>query len=154
MRAKDLYFKGAMDILRVLCPGRFQEVVSRVNDSLWGAPGSRLLWLLGDVSDAFKVRGGWTSATSVGHCLSHWGHLSQLPRPLCHQTQLLTWVAPRQSWTLMLSVCCLISKQLFTYVATIFFFFWSASEPVNPSLSSWSWLLALFPSQPQLSPYS
>lgn len=72
MRAKDLYFKGAMAILRVLCPGRFQEAVSRGNDDgLWGAPGSRLPGLLGDVCDAFKVRGGWTSATSVGHSLSH-----------------------------------------------------------------------------------
>lgn len=44
MRAKDLYFKGAMEILRVLCPGGFQEVVSRWNDRLWGAPGFHGFW--------------------------------------------------------------------------------------------------------------
>ena len=71
MRAKDLYFKGAMEILSVLCPGGFREAVSRWNDRLWGALGSRLPWLLGDVCDALKIRGGWTSAASVGHSLSH-----------------------------------------------------------------------------------
>ena len=45
MRAKDLYFKGATAILRVLCPGKFQEAVSRGNDDgLWGAPGFRGFW--------------------------------------------------------------------------------------------------------------
>lgn len=147
-RQRHMYFKAAIDILRIFCSGSrglwaertigcgvlqagqdFSEVCGKENHPGWS-----------------EVRGGGPSATLVGHSLwYHWGYLPQRPRPLCHQTQLLMEKVPHQTWILTPSQHAFWTL-LLTSPLTLW---WPDSDPVNQSLSFWcsqlnlSWPLLL-----------
>lgn len=102
------YFKGAVEILRVLGPGWFQEVVIRENYRVWGAPGCP--WLLEMSVEKQNLHDGQKSRED-GPLLLWWVtlcHITENVFPFCPGLCVIGISCPHQLWTLTPSQCCVL----------------------------------------------